>query len=109
MKLNEYQKLAKRTRPNDVHSRLAANFSMGLSGEAGETVDYLKKVIFHGHPIDKGHLTKELGDVLWYIANLSDIYEIELEEIAENNINKLKKRYPEGFTEESSIKRVDTK
>lgn len=107
MKLNDYQELAKRTQPLDFPSKLAANFSMGLCGETGETVDYIKKVIFHGHALDKEHLTKELGDILWYIANLSDVYGIKLEEIAEVNIEKLKSRYPEGFSIDKSVNRID--
>lgn len=80
---------------------------MGLNGEAGEVVDLLKKFVFHGHKFVKEDLVKELGDVLWYVALICDSLGITMEEVMEKNINKLKERYPEGFTEKASINRKD--
>lgn len=80
---------------------------MGLNGEAGEVVDLLKKFVFHGHNFVKEDLVKELGDVLWYVALICDSLGITMEEVMEKNINKLKERYPEGFTEKASINRKD--
>lgn len=84
-----------------------AVFALGLAGEAGEVADYLKKVIGHGHDFDRETLVKELGDVLWYLAALAYQHQISLAEVAEANIEKLQKRYPEGFTAEHSINRAD--
>ena len=107
MNFKEYQELAERTAGQISEDKRFANFAMGVAGEAGEVCDYLKKVLFHGHEFDKEILTKELGDVMWYIATLANTANIDLEEIAKKNIEKLKKRYPEGFSEEDSINRVE--
>lgn len=104
-----YQKLAERTAKrtnNDNDVQRYANFGMGLAGEAGETCDYLKKVVFHGHELDKDQLCKELGDVLWYVATLATTAGLSLGEIARANVVKLQLRYPNGFDSERSVNRV---
>lgn len=107
MNFNEYQKLAETTAGKMNQEKRLANFAMGVAGEAGEVCDYLKKVLFHGHDLDKDVLIKELGDVMWYVATLANTVDIDLEEIAERNIEKLKRRYPEGFSKNKSINRED--
>ena len=86
---------------------LLTNSVMGLCGESGEACDIVKKHLFHGHELDRDALIKELGDVAWYLAEAAEALEIPLEEIFERNIEKLKKRYPEGFSEEKSINRTE--
>lgn len=81
--------------------------AMGISGEAGEVTDYIKKVLFHGHELCEDKLIEELGDVLWYITYLSKTIDSDLETIASRNIQKLKKRYPEGWDPERSIHREE--
>ena len=94
----EYQKEARRTANTNLSERMVyANFGMGLAGESGEVCDYLKKVAFHDHDLDKEKLADELGDVLWYIANLAEAAGLSLADIAVGNIEKLRKRYPDGF------------
>lgn len=107
MEMLEYQQLAERTANSASGTRLMrlANFGMGLAGEAGETCDLLKKVVFHGHELDKSVLCKELGDVLWYVATLATTAGLTLEEVAWANVEKLRKRYPGGFSEEKSRNR----
>jgi NTP pyrophosphatase (non-canonical NTP hydrolase) len=105
MNLNEYQELSSRTANN--HEYALANFGLGIAGEAGEVADLIKKVVFHNHVIDKQNICKELGDVLWYISQIASLSGLTLEEIAETNINKLKERYPEGFSTERSINRKE--
>lgn len=108
MDFNEYQRLAERTANRGIKDGdlvRYANFGMGIAGEAGEVCDYLKKVVFHKHHLDHEKLKKELGDVLWYIATLATTAGLTLHEIAVANIEKLKARYPEGFSEERSIYR----
>lgn len=108
MTFDEYQKAAYRTkRPDQSHRDDLLNFALGLTGEAGEAGDYIKKVIFHGHEMDPEVLKKELGDVLWYVAGLATTVGLRLEDIAEGNIAKLKQRYPQGFSFEGSQNRVD--
>jgi NTP pyrophosphatase (non-canonical NTP hydrolase) len=70
---------------------------MGLAGEAGETVDYLKKVLFHNKEFSKETLVGELGDVLWYVATLAGAVGLNLDDVATYNVLKLKARYPDGF------------
>lgn len=82
-------------------------WALGLAGESGEVADLIKKHLGHGHSLDKGKLTKELGDVLWYIAVLSSEVGMSLEEVAEANLAKLRARYPEGFSTERSLNRND--
>jgi len=108
MKLNEYQQLALRTDDDTISiaSRLL-NGLMGLNGEAGEAIDIMKKSLFQGHELDIDKLEKELGDVLWYLAISANALDCTLEHIAQRNIDKLKARYPEGFSSDKSINRTD--
>lgn len=108
MDFKEYQKLAARTINTEMPQELAiANFCMGLAGEAGETIDHLKKALFHGHEASATEIVKELGDVLWYVAGLASVIGLELDDIAVTNIAKLMDRYPEGFNAEDSLARKD--
>lgn len=108
MTMSRYQALASRTMQNEMHPDVAqCNWAMGLAGEVGETCDYLKKVICHGHKMDQDHLKKELGDVLWYVAAIATEYSLNLDDVAKLNIDKLMKRYPEGFSHKASVERVD--
>lgn len=70
---------------------------LGLSGEVGETVDMIKKWIFHEKELDTEHLQKEIGDVMWYIACICYSFGYELDDIMQMNIDKHLKRYPNGF------------
>lgn len=107
MNMYEYQKKASRTVPSEKwFNTKIANFSMGLVGEAGEVIDHLKKVIYHNHELDREEIEKELGDVLWYLTALATTMNMDLNEIAKKNIDKLKARYPNGFSEEDSKNRV---
>lgn len=108
MKLNEYQELSKRTIPNGVLKDVISNYAMGLAGEGGEVIDLLKKVIHHGHPMTietKDKLSKEIGDTMHYVAGLCTLLEFNLEDVCKENIEKLKKRYPTGFSQFDSINR----
>ena len=73
------------------------NASLGLSGEVGETVDLIKKWIFHESELDKTHLKKEIGDIMWYISCMCHSFGFDLDEIMQMNIDKHLKRYPNGF------------
>jgi NTP pyrophosphatase (non-canonical NTP hydrolase) len=83
------------------------NGLLGLNGEAGEAIDIYKKWKFQGHMLDKEKLIEELGDALWYIALSAKGLGVSLNEVARKNIDKLRKRYPEGFSTEDSIERRD--
>lgn len=73
------------------------NACLGLSGEVGETVDMIKKWIFHESKLDETHLKKEIGDVMWYIACLCYSFGYDLDVIMQMNIDKHLRRYPNGF------------
>ncbi len=81
--------------------------ALGRAGEAGEVVELVKKRLFHGHVLDRTKLTHELGDVLWYLGQLASAAGITLDEVAKANLAKLAARYPEGFSAQASIERVD--
>src|SRR5581483_2039369 len=83
-----------------------ANAAMGMSGEAGETTDYLKKVIFHGHKGDREKVKKELGDQLWYISLCAWAFDLKMSDVAEANVLKLRERYPDGFDPQRSQQRA---
>ena len=70
---------------------------LGLTGEAGEVSDLVKKGIFHEKGIDQEHFKKEFGDVMWYVDMICQSCGFDLDEIMELNVEKLKARYPEGF------------
>lgn len=98
MTINEYQKLAMITlNPQLEKKDVLINGVMGLCGESGEAIDIVKKWLAQDHELDRDHLIKELGDVAWYLAETATALDISLEEIFQRNIDKLKKRYPEGF------------
>ncbi|MGI6341259.1 MAG: nucleoside triphosphate pyrophosphohydrolase family protein [Minisyncoccales bacterium] len=93
MNFNEYQQKARQTA---IYPNKDNNFiypTLGLVGEAGEVAEKIKKVIRDNNGIitqeKKEEIKKELGDVLWYIANLAYELNIDLEDIAEGNIEKL--------------------
>lgn len=110
MDFNIYQALAVRTKnENEDWEQRITNWLLGLNGESGELTDKIKKVIFHGHEYEKENIKKELGDILWYLTILADDFDIDLEEVAERNITKLKNRYPEGFSKKKSKERSEYK
>lgn len=122
---NEYQQQAMRTNDGGCRRRLQAridcykvgqhnteipdiiNGAMGLTGESGEVSDLLKKHIFHGEDLDLEALKKELGDVCWYIAMICQASGIKFEDVLQGNIDKLKRIYPDGFSEEASKNRTE--
>lgn len=106
MNFDEYQSKATTFANNSLGKYTAlATWSLGIAGEAGEVADHVKKYIGHGHPLDKEKIAKELGDVLWYLAMMSDQLGLDLSDVAEMNIKKLKKRYGEKFSIEASLNR----
>lgn len=106
MTLNEYQQLAQRTSNRALERKgHILNGVLGLSGEAGECADLVKKHYFQdARPIENA-LIDELGDVLWYVAETASALDVTLESIAIHNVEKLKKRYPVGFDAERSLHR----
>ena len=107
MTVNEYQQLAMASlNPELSRQDMLLNAVMGLCGESGEAIDIVKKQLFQGHPLEEEKLKKELGDIAWYLAEAASALDVPLEAIFQGNIEKLKKRYPEGFDSQRSIHRT---
>ena len=103
---NEYQRQAMALlNPALNRKDVLINGVMGLCGESGEAIDIVKKHLHQGHPLDKEKLAKELGDIAWYLAETAYALDIPLEQILRMNLEKLKNRYPEGFSTERSMNR----
>ena len=107
MEINDYQRLAMTTlNPVLDKKDVLINSVMGLCGESGEAIDIVKKWLAQGHELDRARLAKELGDVAWYLAEAATALDMPLEDILRANLDKLKARYPEGFSARNSIERA---
>ena len=74
--------------------------ALGLTGEAGEFADHVKKIFFHGKAYDDDRreaMILELGDVMWYVMQACEALEVSLEEVVYDNVDKLSERHPDGF------------
>jgi len=109
MDFNDYQVKAMRTASLKSFEGIQAlqNAALGLAGEAGEFADAIKKVSFQGHALDKTHLAQEVGDILWYCSLAASALGMDLDDIAVHNVQKLQKRYPDGFEVERSLHRPE--
>ena len=85
--------------------------AVGMSAEAGEFTEIVKKIIFQGKPVTQEnlfHLKRELGDIMWYVSQACIGLDISIEEVIQMNFEKLSARYPEGaFTIERSENRKE--
>ena len=106
----DYQKESKRTCPNlndQLRQGLADEMHMvlGISTEAGELLDAYKKHFAYGKELDKTNVGEEIADIMWYVSNLCRMLNIDMEEMLQRNIAKLKARYPEKFDEIKALNR----
>ena len=112
MNTTEYIKNACKTESNDF-SQIGARISdegtirlmhgaIGLTTEAGEFIDALKKHVFYGKELDRVNLKEEMGDMFWYLAIIADELDVDFSEIMNTNIKKLKARYGEKFSDQSA-------
>lgn len=107
MNMNHYQELAERTiNPKLNDNEMTMHALHGLAGEVGEVHSLFQKV-YQGHDLDTEHLKKEIGDVLWFIAELCTACGFKLNDIAYTNIYKLEARFPKGFDAEKSVNRAE--
>lgn len=93
----------KRVQVEDTAQLLHA--AMGLSTEANEFLDMMKKHIFYGKPLDYINAGEELGDIMWYFSLALSILKIPFDDILKKNIEKLQHRYPEKFSKEDALER----
>ena len=110
MNYKNYQEESKRTCPN-LNDNLREGLSdelhmvMGISTEAGELLDAYKKHFAYGKELDVVNVGEEIADIMWYISNLCRIKGINLEEMLQRNIDRLKARYPDKFSQEKALNR----
>ena len=93
------------TRLNDKRALRLLHGSCGIATEAGELLDAMKKHIFYGKEVDTVNVVEEVGDLMWYIAIILDELGVEFEDVMDKNINKLKARYGNKFSEDSANSR----
>lgn len=101
--LKEYQKLCQSTAKKGYEDRNQelVNWGLGIVGEAGDVAGCIKKTVFHNND-QKDGIRENLGDTMWYVAMICNVLGWDLEEVLGENIAKLKKRYPNGFTEKDA-------
>lgn len=105
MLMAKYQACAARTMNKDLPIEQTVLHALhGMSAEIGELHSIYQKA-YQGHDVDATHLKKELGDLLWFIAEYCTAYKWTMDEIAQMNIDKLLARYPDGFEAENSLHR----
>lgn len=108
MTINEYQRSASHfISPELTRETMLINSALGIGGESGEVIDLIKKNTFHGHELDIEKIKGEMGDVCWYLAEIATALDFDFEDVFIKNIEKLSKRYPEGFDKERSIHRKE--
>ena len=101
----EYQALARRTQNPDISKDKKLKHALcGLMSEVGEIASHFQKEE-QGHKLVTSEVAMEMGDVLWFVAELCDVLGYDMETVAKWNIEKLKERYPAGFSAEASIHR----
>jgi NTP pyrophosphatase (non-canonical NTP hydrolase) len=114
MNPTEYQKQSMRTRcpQNEVVTKFTGEENLkrvqvlhgivGLTGEVGELASAIEKFAWYNQELDVANVIEELGDVLWYIAEICEGLNADLGKIMELNINKLKTRYPDKYTDNNA-------
>ena len=104
MKPREYQKLCKRTAKKfKSKEKEILSLGLGIAGESGDVAGCIKKTFSHNDDQKKG-IRENLGDTMWYIAMICNFFGWNLEDVMKENIAKLKKRHPKGFSEKTARK-----
>ena len=96
--LKEYQELCKLTAKKfETTEKEILTWGLGIAGEAGDVASCIKKTFIHANDQKEG-IKENIGDVLWYSAMICNFFNWDMQELLNKNIEKLKKRYPQGFT-----------
>jgi len=105
--ISEYQERAASTSGANGDTTQSRLLWGGVSaiGELGEFLNKVKKRHRHGHDVPLDELTEELGDTVWYIADILTALGVDMSDVLEFNLDKLAKRYPDGFSREASQNR----
>ena len=105
--MNEYQQLAQRTMSEEMTTEEKTLHALhGIASEVGEIHGIFQKA-YQGHAVRDEELMKEVGDLLWFVAELCTARAWQVEDVARHNIDKLKRRYPDGFDPERSRNREE--
>jgi len=108
MTLAEYQRAASRTTNESLSAdQRLVDAAAGLAEEAGEVLGLVRKHVFMRHELDRARLVTELGDVLWCLTTAAGTLGVSLDEIAAGNVAKLRRRYPQGYSDTASARRSD--
>lgn len=111
MNFDDYQLAAYRTAPEGAPAQIELlHAQTGMTTELGEFASEVKRAAFYDRPIDDrmlSHMREELGDILWYVALAATATGTSLGEIAKNNIDKLRLRFPEKFSTIAAEARAD--
>ncbi len=102
--LKEYQQLCKLSAKKfDIQDKEILTWGLGIAGEAGDVASCIKKTFSHGNDQKEG-IRENIGDTLWYAAMICNFFGWEMQDILQENIEKLRKRYPNGFTEKDAAR-----
>lgn len=93
--------------PPEPYETAVVHYALGIAGECGEVVDLIKKTVRYGKPLSKVELCHELGDIFWYVTRLCELHGFTIEDALAANIVKLKRRYPNGYSNNAAITRID--
>lgn len=107
MNIDDYQFLANRTAKQGDEKHDLIHAALGLTGEAGEFADVVKKHTIYDQELNREHAIEEVGDLLWYVALACETLGVRMSDVARGNIDKLQRRYPEKFTVEHAAARLD--
>ena len=108
MTFDEYQRAAARTvNPSLSPERRLMDAAAGLSEEAGEVLGHVRKHLFMAHPLARERVAEELGDALWCLAAVAGCVGLTLDDVAAANVEKLRRRYPDGYSDEASHSRTE--
>lgn len=110
MDYKEYEKESSRTfayrkEPLDERTTDLLHCVIGINTESGELMDAFKKHIFYGKPLDLVNVGEELADIMWYVSNMCRLSGLDFEKLLENNINKLRVRFPDKFSQDNALNR----
>jgi len=108
MNLKEYQETCKKTSEKfETDEKEILTWGLGVAGEAGDVAGCIKKTFSHNNDQKEG-IRENLGDTMWYIAMICNFFNWDMDKVLEENVKKLKKRYPNGFTfEDAKRDRID--
>ncbi len=102
--LKEYQELCKLSAKKfETEEHEILTWGLGIAGEAGDVASCIKKTVAHKNDQREG-IKENIGDTLWYMAMICNFYNWDFQEILNENLEKLKKRYPQGFTEKDAAR-----